>query len=273
MTVFCLLLSGALTALTVTAANFHGWLLLLIIPFFIVYAFLAFVLVLAIGFIVSIKEDVRKPRTKPLKFYMFLFNFVNSFLCVWGGARIKVVGEEKLDRNRKYLFVFNHRSNFDPMVIAKHFRKYNILMISKPENFDIPLVGKCIHKAGYMPIDRDNDREAAKTILQAAKYLKSGRYSIGICPEGKRNKNGVDILPFKRGAFKVATKADAPIAVIAVNGCENIHKNFPLKKTRVFIDVLEVIEPERFAEMSTEAISDEAALAIQNNIDERYHKD
>ena len=269
MTIFCALFSAALTAVTAIFGGIRGWFLLFVVPLFIGYFLLAIVLVLSVAFLLSITENVTKTRTKPIKFFLFLFNFVDSFICVWSGARLIVTGEEKLDKTKKYLFIFNHRSNFDPMLLAKRFRKFDILMISKPDNFKIPVVGRSIHKAGYMPIDRENDREAMKTIIQSANYLKSGDYSIGVCPEGTRNKKDLDLLPFRHGAFKIATKANAPIAVIAINGCEKIHKNFPFRRTVVYIDVVDVISPDDYAGKTTTDISDEAATKIRQAIKTR----
>ena len=105
--------------------------------------------------------------------------------------------------------------------------------------------------------------------MQSVRYLNEG-YSIGVCPEGTRNKNGLDLLPFRNGCFKIATKAKVPIAVLSVVGCEKIHKNFPFKTTKVYIDVLDVIEPERFENLSTAQIGEIAATEMQKKID--YYK-
>ncbi|MBO7369312.1 MAG: 1-acyl-sn-glycerol-3-phosphate acyltransferase [Clostridia bacterium] len=262
----CAIIGAGLTALTAVLNGYSGWSILLIIPIFLGYMIALIALVFIFAYVASLPEDISKTREKPNKLFRVLFNLINGIVCDFGGARLKVTGTEKLDKKKRYLFVMNHRSNFDPMVVAKKFKKYNLILLSKPENFKIPLAGKGIHMAGFLSVDRNCDREASKAILKAVDYLKSG-YSIGVCPEGTRNKKGLDLLPFHSGTFKIALKANAPIAVLSVNGCENIHRNFPFKRTIVHIDVVDVIEPERYEGLSTSQISEVAATAIQKNID------
>lgn len=224
------------------------------------------VVVIIFAFLVTLPVNRNKPIKKPSKFYTLLFNFVNGWII--DSARVKLVvnGLDKIDPNTNYLFVYNHRSKFDSQIVPRLFKKHNVLLISKPENLKVPIAGKCIHAMGYMPIDRENNRKAIETILKAADYLKNG-HSIGLCPEGRRNKTGIDLLPFKNGAFKVAQRAKAPIVVLTLNGTEKIHKNFPLKRSVVHLDVLDVIPADKVATMSTQEIGDYASEIMQANID------
>lgn len=224
------------------------------------------VVVIIFAFVVTLPINIKKPIKKPSKFYTWLFNFVNGWII--DSARVKLVvnGLDKIDPNTNYLFVYNHRSKFDSQIVPRLFKKHNVLLISKPENLKTPIAGKCIHAMGYMPIDRENNRKAIETILKAADYLKNG-HSIGLCPEGRRNKTSIDLLPFKNGAFKVAQRAKAPIVVLTLNGTEKIHKNFPLKRSVVHLDVLDVIPADKVVTMSTQEIGDYTSAIMQANID------
>lgn len=224
------------------------------------------VVVIIFAFLVTLPVNRNKPIKKPSKFYTWLFNFVNGWII--DSARVKLIvnGLDKIDPNTNYLFAYNHRSKFDSQIVPRLFKKHNVLLISKPENLKVPIAGKCIHAMGYMPIDRENNRKAIETILKAADYLKNG-HSIGLCPEGRRNKTGIDLLPFKNGAFKVAQRAKAPIVVLTLNGTEKIHKNFPLKRTVVHLDVLDVIPADKVVTMSTQEIGDYTSAIMQANID------
>lgn len=225
-------------------------------------------LIIIFAFFVTLPVNTKKPIKKPSKFYTWLFNFVNGWLV--DSARIKLVvnGLEKIDPNTSYLFVYNHRSNFDSQIVPRLFKKHKILLISKPENIKTPIAGKCIHAMGYLAIDRENNRKAIETILKAADYLKNG-HSIGLCPEGRRNKTGIDLLPFKNGAFKVAQRTKAPVVVLTLNGTEMIHKNFPLKRSVVHLDILDVIPADKVATMTTQELGDYSSEIMQANID-RY---
>ena len=238
------------------------WKILLV---FIGLVIAIFAVMFTVAEIIHLSIDVKKPIKKPSKFHTFVYHCFLSFLDRLFRAKLHVVGEEKIPSG-PCVFVMNHRSNFDPMLLADKYKKKKILMISKPENFKKFIAGGFIHKAGYMAINRDDDREALKTILQAVKYLKDG-YSIGVYPEGTRNKDGLDLLPFKHGSFKIATKAKVPIVVTCIHNTQFIHKNAPFNTTHVYLDILDVITPEDYADKNTAEISDYAAKIMQEDID------
>lgn len=160
--------------------------------------------------------------------------------------RVKVLctGLEKIPADRVFLVVGNHRSNFDPIITWYVLRKFPIAYISKEENFRIPFFGRIIRKCCFMPIDRKNPMNAMKAINSATDLLKSGKLSVGVYPEGTRNKTKEPLLSFHDGVFLIAKKAKAPIVVITLKNTDEIYKNFPLRYTKVFLEVSEVIPAE-----------------------------
>ena len=94
-----------------------------------------------------------------------------SFILGHCWTRVHTEGLEKLPKDSRFLLVCNHRSSFDPLATMWALRDYNVSFISKPSNLKIPIVGKLAWGAGYLPINREDNREALKTILQAAEYL------------------------------------------------------------------------------------------------------
>ena len=78
--------------------------------------------------------------------------------------------------------------------------------------------------------------------------------SIGIYPEGTRSHDG-ELLPFHAGSFKIAQKADAPLAVACIRGTENITKNVLRRVTDVYLDILELIPAEKVKAMSTSELA------------------
>ena len=231
----------------------------LAIGYFVLFAVFAF---FATAFI-----DVKKPIKKPSAFYNWLFLSYNAFLIRM--FRVKLVVENgEIVPKEPSVFIMNHRSNLDPMLLVNKYKKRKLMLVSKPQNFKVPIAGPAIHKVGFLAIDRENDREALKTILKAIDYVSKG-YSIGIYPEGTRNKDGLDLLPFRAGAFKIATKAKAPIVVTAIHGTERIKKNFPLKPTEVTLNVIAVLRYDDYKDMTTAEISDRCAELIQADIDKR----
>lgn len=205
---------------------------------------------------------------KPSRLYQWILYSASWIALKITRVHIHITGVEKLPKEQKILFVGNHISNFDPIVTWSAFPKWNIAFVSKPENFKIPLFGRIIRKCCFLPIDRDNPRKALSTINSAAKLLHNREVSVGVYPEGTRGKYG-ELLPFHDGVFKIAKKAETPIAVIAVSGTDHIAKNFPWHKTDVYLDVLDVIPTENVQNSSTHLLGTVAACLLRKNIEKR----
>ena len=182
--------------------------------------------------------------------------------------RVHVSGIEKIPKDTKVLFVSNHRSNFDPIITWYILKKWKIAFVSKPSNFKIPFFGRIIRKCCFMPIDRENPRNAIVTINKAAKLLKKQEVSIGIYPEGTRSKNG-QLLPFHNGVFKIAQKAQMPLVVLSITGTEKISGRTPFQPTDVYLDVLEVFPGENIKEIKTETIGMMVRHLILTNTEKR----
>ena len=118
-----------------------------------------------------------------------------------------------------------------------------------------------------MPINRENDREALKSILQAVDYLKRDLCSIAVYPEGTRTKTG-RLLPFHAGTFKIAQKAKVPVVVAAIQGTENVRKNFPFRRTDVKLDILELIPAEEVTATNTQELSARCRNRIAEHLGE-----
>lgn len=204
---------------------------------------------------VALFVDMKKPCDKPGRFYRFWVDYTMELLLFLSRVRVKVNGAEKIPTDKRFLMVSNHLSNLDPIVYIVAFKTYGMLFVSKPENFKIPVAGQFIHKSGFLPIDRENARNAMKTIHKATDYVKDDVGSVCIYPEGTRSKTG-ELLEFKDGVFYVCKKAPCPVVVTTVKNTEKIVKNFPFKRTTVVVDVIDVINPEEFTERSTHELSE-----------------
>ena len=198
------------------------------------------------------------------KFYRFLINLAAAVACLGGRLRLHVTGQELLPEDRRILFVGNHVSNYDPIITWHVFPKAKLSFISKEANFKLPWFGRFIRRCCFMAIDRENPRNAIVTINRAAELLKNQEVSIGVYPEGTRSKSA-ELLPFHNGVFKIAQKANVDIAVISLIGTENIHKNYPWRKTDVYVDVLAVIPAEEIKGVKTDIIGSRVEALLREN--------
>ena len=159
------------------------------------------------------------------------------------GVKITVIGEENVP-NEPVLFIGNHRSFFD--ILLTYSRCRNLTgYVAKKEMEKIPLLSTWMRFVYCLFLDRENPKEGLKTILQAIDYVKNG-ISICIFPEGTRNKGEeLSLLPFKEGAFKIATKSKCKIVPMAIMGTNEIFEDhLPwVKKRHVVIRYGTPIDP------------------------------
>lgn len=198
--------------------------------------------------------DDTRPIERQRPIYRYGCANIAGWLCQLFGVRIRLRGTELLPETDRFLLVCNHRSGFDPIVTEYALRRYNIAFITKPSNLKIPLIAKLAYGAGFLPIDRENDREALKTILRAAGYLKQGLFSVCVYPEGTRSRTG-ELLPFHAGSFKIAQKANVPVAVAAIQGSEAAVASFLRRPKDVYLDILDVIPAEQVKSMGTQELA------------------
>ena len=212
---------------------------------------LAYILLLIIS---AMLVDMERDYEQESKFYRFLLN--SATFCAAKLIRIKlhVTGKELLPDGR-FLLVANHRSKFDPILTWLIFGDRQLAFISKPENFKVPVFGRLIHRLCYMPIDRENPRNAVKTINRAVDLINRDVASVAVYPEGTRN-YGEGLLPFHNAMFKIAQKAQVPIVIVTVRGTYEIQKNYPLHRSHVYLDVVRVLDKDEVKRMKTAAIGE-----------------
>lgn len=231
----------------------------------VIYLVLAVILgyLLLLG-ISALLVDPNKDYKTHSRFYRRFLNSATAIGLWICRVKIHTTGREKLPQGRA-LYVCNHRSNFDPLVSCLAFKEKDLAFISKPENFRIPVFGRLIRKCCFLPIDRQNPRNAIKTVQKAAKLIAQDQVSIAVYPEGTQSKTG-ELLPFHNGVLKIAQKANAPIVVLSIYGTENIYKNFPLRRTYVYLDVLAILEANTLPK-HTDAIGDRIRALMENSLE------
>ena len=131
------------------------------------------------------------------------------------GIRCRLEGSEHLISGRAAVYCANHESNVDPPALY-HILHPRLHVLYKAELRHLPLLGRAMALADFVPVDRRNREEAARSLDRAAERLKGGA-SFLVFPEGTRSRTG-ELLPFKKGGFIMAIKGQAPIVPVAVSG-------------------------------------------------------
>ena len=173
-------------------------------------------------------------------------------LILWTtGVRITEIGHENVPSDRPVFYIGNHRSYFDILLTYTRCERLTGY-VAKKSMEKVPLLSTWMRFLHCLFMDRENLKEALKTILEGVELIKSG-ISVCIFPEGTRNKNDdeTELLPFHEGSFKIATKSGCPIVPIAMNNTAEIFEaHFPrVKPCHV---VIEYCKPIYVKELSRE---------------------
>jgi 1-acyl-sn-glycerol-3-phosphate acyltransferase len=157
-----------------------------------------------------------------VSFFTRTGNVVHIIARIWGRAilfvsriRVTVKGLENIDPSQSYVYMANHQSNFDIPVLLAHL-PVQFRWLAKAELFRIPIFGRAMRGAGYIEIDRFNQKSAFESLNQAAGKMKNG-LSIMMFPEGTRSRDG-KIRPFKKGGFVMAIGSGEPIVPVIIKG-------------------------------------------------------
>lgn len=237
------------------------WWILLWVLLGLVGLLLAYVLLIIIS---SLFVNTKKEYQRESRYFRFLLNSSTWLASKILRIKLHVTGMEKLPKGR-FLMVSNHRSKFDPIMSWLVFDKCQIAFISKPENFKVPVYGRIIHRLCFMAIDRENPRNAVKTINRAVDLLNRDVACVAVYPEGTRNfEEG--LLPFHNAMFKIAQKANVPVAVVTVRNTYDIQKNYPLHRSHVYVDVVEVLSAEEVKAVKTAALGDKVRDLMLENL-------
>jgi 1-acyl-sn-glycerol-3-phosphate acyltransferase len=150
------------------------------------------------------------------------------------GARMHVTGVENIPADRAVVFISNHQSDFDILIFLSY-TPVPIGFVAKKELMKVPFLRTWIDLLGSVFLDRSDIRQGAKTILKGIETLKGG-HSMVLFPEGTRSRTG-EMLPFKTGSFKLATKPGVPIVPVTVDGSCMVMEgnNYIIKPRDVYV--------------------------------------
>jgi 1-acyl-sn-glycerol-3-phosphate acyltransferase len=133
--------------------------------------------------------------------------------------KLTVAGVENVPR-RSVVYMSNHQSHLDIPILFATLPSPTIRMLGKAELFRIPLWGRAIRAAEFIPIDRSNHTRAVQSLDYAARMVRDG-VSIYIAPEGTRSVDG-RVGKLKKGGFHLAIGTGAPIVPVALRGVIDI---------------------------------------------------
>lgn len=178
-------------------------------------------------------------------------------LLLWiSRVEVRVEGLEHIAAEGGYVFASNHLSFMDTPVVLAHI-PVQFRFLAKKGLFSIPFIGYHLHRAGHIPVPRDDARGAVKTLNDAGRLVRERGISLLVFPEGGRSMG--ELQEFREGAAYMAIRAGAPLVPVALI---DTHKILPMgslnvRPGRVLVSIGEPIPTGKLK------IHDRAALTEQ----------
>ncbi|MFE0800392.1 HAD-IB family hydrolase [Streptomyces sp. NPDC058812] len=163
------------------------------------------------------------------------------------GVRVRVTGRDHLRARRPAVFVANHSSPVDALILA-HLLRSDWCAMVKRELGDVWGLGHFLRWTGALFVDR-NDRDQSAAVLASAVERLRRDVSVLVEPEGTRA-GTPDLGPFRTGAFRVAARAAVPVVPVVIRNATDVmdRDGRLLRPGRVDVAVLPPVETADWAE-------------------------
>jgi 1-acyl-sn-glycerol-3-phosphate acyltransferase len=193
---------------------------------------------------------------------------VFKVILFMSGTKVEYIGRENIPTDRAVLYVGNHRSDFDIPITYQAFPNPTGF-VAKVNIKKLHLISVWMRNINCVFIDRDNIKDGLKAIIASIDLVKRG-ISICIFPEGTRNRTDEDMLPFKEGSLKIASKSGCPIIPMTINNSDAVfEKHFPwVKRAHVIVEFGEPIYVDKLSKQEQKSL----APMIQDIIGKTYTK-
>ena len=267
-----LIIIAVLSLLSAVLAAFTGpiWL----IPVSFVSSFLG-LLILAVLFLLVAcwVVDKEKPQEQDSKFYRTMAKWYIQAVVSIIRLDVHTEGLEKVPKDGRFLMVCNHIHDIDPAIFLHCFPEKQLAFIAKRETKDFFVIGPVLHKLQCQLINRENDREALKTIIKCIQILKEDRANLAVFPEGYVSLDG-KLRHFRSGVLKIAQKADVPIVVCTIQGTKTVVPNLlKLKASRVELHVVDVIPAQQVKTTNTVELAEQVYDRMIADMGEEFRSD
>ncbi len=243
-------------------------------PVCLVGTFLGLVILAALFLLVAcLLVDKDKPQEKDSRFFRVLARLYIQLVITLSRVRVCTKGMEKLPKDGRFLLVCNHIHDLDSAIILHCFPDRGLSFIAKRETRDFFLLGPAMHKLRCQFINRENDREALKTIIACIQMIKADEASIVVFPEGYVSMDG-KLRHFRSGSLKIAQKANVPIVVCTIQGTKEIFPNLAkLKRAQVDLHLVDVIPAEQVKAVSTVELAEQVYERMISDMGEQFRTD
>lgn len=228
--------------------------------------------VITLAIVIDIMFQYMKRTSPKGRFRHHLLRQACQAILICTNIHVKIYGKENIP-NETFVCYSNHKSDFDPIII------YNSLKcicsaVGKKSLFSLPVVKQCKDIFHAIPLDRDNDREAAKQIIETIRAIKDGLSYI-IFPEGGiKTRQTEQMTELRAGAYKLVTKTDAVLLPITILGTSGTKKRglFIIKPIKAKVIIHKPIYASEYQDKTTTEIGQMVMDIINKDVIENENK-
>ena len=237
--------------------------------FFIDVIFLACFLILGVPvhLVLCLLGKVEKWKYKTDLIALRIVQWAFKCMLFIAGTKITVIGEENVPKDQPVLYIPNHRSYFDILLLYSRVPGLTGF-VSKDSMRKFYLLRDWMKKLHCLFLNRENPREGLKTILEGIENIKNG-ISMCIFPEGTRNKTDGEMLPFKEGSMKMAEKTGCLVVPVALSNTAEIFENHMpwIRSCKVVIEYGTPIDPKTLSRQEQKHLGAMCRDRIQEMLD------
>ena len=254
--IFWALVSGLLYGYT----NLSNWFIPLWLLIGYVSSWIMMVMILVIGIPFGKMSKVDN------KFKHYFIRSIAKFISIFVlRLKISIVNKSYLPKTGGYVIYANHKSYADPFILYQLINR-PAGMAAKKGIYKLLVVRDLMPLFGCIQIDRENNRVTAKSILQGIHQIKNGMI-MAIFPEGGiKDREDEQMVAIRAGAYKLATKAEAPIVPITMIGTSDIKHRAPWRTTKIKVIIHEPIMKDEYEKMSTAELGEKVAKLVNETI-------
>ncbi len=234
---------------------------IIIVLLFVVTFLLVSLILIPIGYLIGLFSMPARDR-----YAQAMISWAFSVVGFLAGAKVTVKDKEVVPRDEAILYVANHRSMFDIVLLyAQMFRPTAI--VAKKEIKKVPILSWWMILMHCRFMDRQDMKQSLQVILGCIEDAKNG-ISILIYPEGTRStgESELDMGPFKEGSFKIALKSGVKIVPVAIHGTREIfERQFPrIRSNKVTIAYGSPIDPKALDKEEQKHIAEHCQQQIRD---------
>lgn len=196
--------------------------------------------------------------------HLAMLKYITERANIGGNVTIDAHGIENLPKEDGFMLFPNHQGMYDMLAIINVIPR-PVSVVIKKEAAGVPFLKQVISCIRGYALDREDVRQGMQVILNVAKDVQNGKNFV-IFAEGTRSRNGNELLEFKGGSFKAATKAKAPIVPVALIDSFKPFDANSIEPVKVQVHFMEPLYYEDYKDMKTNEIASLVKERIQDKI-------